>query len=269
MDNDTAGEGRDAGVVVDERRPAFCYQTHEALDLIRKHFESNRRQTALAIYLVLTETANRLGGERARRGFSAARSEIAESAGVSVRTLDRYVGDFERFGLIAVERTKVGNVNLPNRWKLLDCRVEGSDTADTRGVATPETHKVLELDLDQPQEPPITPPARLIASSWSVHAPPLIEHRAAYLADRKTQRAIRAALGTYPVEDVVGAIENYATCVGGDEYRWSYRWTLVDFLKRGLDKFVPAADPLRNYRLRESANGKQSLAARLRAEGGS
>ncbi len=103
----------------------------------------------------------------------------------------------------------------------------------------------------------------LVTSKWSQHAPPLIEHRDSYFADAKTKAAIERALRTYPVEAVVAAVENYATVLGGDEYRWDYRWTLVDFLKRGLDRFVPEANPLRNFRIRAGEKfGRRDVSSR-------
>lgn len=105
----------------DRRRHAFCYQTHEALDAIRASglFAASRLTTALAVYLVLTEAANRSGGAGAREeGFTATRPEIAELAGISVDTLDRYVADLAKVGLVEVERRREGTVNLPNRWVL-------------------------------------------------------------------------------------------------------------------------------------------------------
>lgn len=104
----------------DRRRLPFCYQTHEALDAIRdsNRFRGSMLATALAVYLVLTEAANRIGGADAREGFIATRPQIAELAGISVDTLDRYVADLVKVGLVEVERRRDGTVNLANRWVL-------------------------------------------------------------------------------------------------------------------------------------------------------
>jgi hypothetical protein len=108
------------GAVRDERRTPFCYQTHDALDVLRATFDGNRRATALAIYLCLTEAANRSGGAAARDGFTAARKEVADAAGVSADTLDRYVAEMEAAGILRRDRRRVEGVNLPNVWVLVE-----------------------------------------------------------------------------------------------------------------------------------------------------
>lgn len=108
------------------------------------------------------------------------------------------------------------------------------------------------LGVEPPLEPPPLPPRDQILAAWT-NAPHLIAHRPTYFADPKARRAVERALRVYPVEAIIAAIENYETCLGSDAYRWSYRWTFVDFLGRGLDKFVPEAEPLRNYRTRATA----------------
>jgi hypothetical protein len=113
----------DPGQVEDRRLPPFCYQTHAALAAIRAAaaFAGAKRTTALAIYVTLTEAANRAGGVRAREeGFAATRPDIAASAGISVDTLDRYVSELVKIGLVGVHRRRVDGVNLPNRWALLE-----------------------------------------------------------------------------------------------------------------------------------------------------
>lgn len=109
-----------AAPVQDERRSPFCFQTHEALAVIRGNFSGAKLTTALAIYLSLTEAANRAGGAEARNGFPATRAAIAEAAGISVDTLDRYVVTFAKVGLVEARRRTVDGVNLPNVWVLLD-----------------------------------------------------------------------------------------------------------------------------------------------------
>lgn len=113
----SAGE---TGAVSDGRSAPFCFQTHSALDVLRDHFQGTKRVTALAVYVALTEAANRRGGASARDGFTATRADIAEAAGVSADTLDRYASDLAKIGLLAIERRRVEGVNLPNIWRLLE-----------------------------------------------------------------------------------------------------------------------------------------------------
>ena len=107
----------------------------------------------------------------------------------------------------------------------------------------------------------------LVMDAWLTLAPPLIDHRPPYLREIPTIRAVNRAVERYDEDTVILAIHHYATVLGGDEYWWDHRWTLIDFLKRGLDKFVPEAKPLDNFRHRATANGRApTLLERLKAE---
>jgi len=61
-------------------------------------------------------------------------------------------------------------------------------------------------------------------------------------------------LKKYSLEEILTAITNYGIIVNGEEYYWSYKWTLGDFLKRGLDRFMDLDTAKENYR----ANGKSN-----------
>lgn len=53
----------------------------------------------------------------------------------------------------------------------------------------------------------------------------------------KIKRKVTSILKDYDVNDVCQAIFNYATVLAGDEYYWTYAWTLEDFIQRGFEKF--------------------------------
>jgi len=155
--------------VTDRRRPAFCYQSLDALKAVREHFAAARLSTALGIYLVFTETANSKGGAAARDGFSATRKEIAEQAGVSLATLDRYVNEFAEIGVLEIDVQKVGKVNLPNVWALVDPpgRTHASTLTDEEPHARSLSGKeeVQVQDQEQRQE---------IAADAALDTPPKI-----------------------------------------------------------------------------------------------
>lgn len=54
--------------------------------------------------------------------------------------------------------------------------------------------------------------------------------------------AITLALGAgYTPEQIIAAIDNYATVLLGQEYWWTYVWTLPDFLTVGEEKHKQAS----------------------------
>ena len=61
---------------------------------------------------------------------------------------------------------------------------------------------------------------------------------------------INSALKEYSLEDIKKSISNYSIVLSNKKYFWSYKWTLEDFLVRGLTKFLDV--PLKNYETEES-----------------
>ena len=64
----------------------------------------------------------------------------------------------------------------------------------------------------------------------------------------KIKRKINGLLDDgYTEEEILAAIDNYAIVLKGSQYNWTHKWCLEDFLARGVKKFVPAVEPLKNY----------------------
>ena len=59
--------------------------------------------------------------------------------------------------------------------------------------------------------------------------------------------AISTALNDYTVAEICQAIDNYATILADEQYYFSYRWSLNEFLERGLDKFLDLDTAIKNY----------------------
>lgn len=102
-----------------------------------------------------------------------------------------------------------------------------------------------------------------IIATWQSNAPPLIQHRDQSLQTRALRALLARKLTVYDWADICAAIANYATVLGGSDYRWSHSWTITDFLNRGLDRFVPEARPLENFRIRSSGEkfGRRDVSA--------
>lgn len=159
--------------------------------------------------------------------------------------------------------------------------ISDESTGHERPVEPPVASERADLDLPdgrseaKASEGPKAQGIRLITSTWFQFSPPLIRHRQRYLDAKGTQACIERAMRVYEPEVIAEAVRNYAAVLGEDEYRWDYSWTICDFLKRGLDRFVPEARPLENFRRRDgekfgrrdvSAAEFGDLAERLREE---
>ncbi len=93
----------------------------------------------------------------------------------------------------------------------------------------------------------------------------LIQHRE--LTDHRTM-VIMAALQHYTIEELCQAVVNYAKVLHGEEFFWDYRWTLEEFLNRGLEKFLDSEVAEANYRVREPGGMRPGSHKRARTDGG-
>jgi len=72
----------------------------------------------------------------------------------------------------------------------------------------------------------------------------IILHRS---LDDKTKRTINGALKNHTAFEIITAIKNYAKILAGPEFFWTYKWTLKDFINRGLEKFLTWEIARSNY----------------------
>jgi len=77
----------------------------------------------------------------------------------------------------------------------------------------------------------------------------IIKHRK--LTD-SIKRKINSSLKDYSLEEIKTSIDNYTLILSSDDYYWTHKWTLIEFLQRGLEKFLDfnvAAENFRNKSL--------------------
>ena len=82
----------------------------------------------------------------------------------------------------------------------------------------------------------------------------IVNHRK--LTD-KMKRKIKSALKDYKLEEIKTAIDKYDTVLKDEQYFWTYRWTLPDFLARGLEKFFDT--PVDNFLKQKESNNFSPL----------
>ena len=63
----------------------------------------------------------------------------------------------------------------------------------------------------------------------------------------KMETKIRTALKTYTEDEIKEIIDNYAAIVLDDKYWFTYKWTLEDFLQRGMTQFEDLEVAKQNY----------------------
>ena len=77
-----------------------------------------------------------------------------------------------------------------------------------------------------------------------------LRHHKSTTAERRIKKKHIDEINDYSIEVVYQAFENYnAVCSGNGQYWWTHRtWTMWEFIARGLDKFVPEANPLKTFK---------------------
>ncbi|MGR3302497.1 MAG: hypothetical protein ACUZ8I_08340, partial [Candidatus Scalindua sp.] len=57
----------------------------------------------------------------------------------------------------------------------------------------------------------------------------------------------------FGIDNTKRAIKNYDFVVNSSSHWFTYRWSLWEFIVRGLSKFIDEADPLNNFKIKNSA----------------
>lgn len=69
---------------------------------------------------------------------------------------------------------------------------------------------------------------------------------------RTLQSIVKELTESYTVDEIKQTIDNYIAIVRGDNYYFSHKWGLADFLARGFDRFVDWGIADHNFRIKES-----------------
>jgi len=96
---------------------------------------------------------------------------------------------------------------------------------------------------------PLTP-QEVIFEHWNSKG--IIQHRK---LTNKIKRAINGALRDYTEEELCCAIDNYAVILSDDKYYWTHKWTLKEFIERGIDKFLDFDTAAQNYLIDNKTRG--------------
>lgn len=141
---------------------------------------------------------------------------------------DKYLElrNFDRHNKVRKDREGESNIPSPGEGQELS----GSDTGECRG----------KLREDKLREDIYT----CVFDFWNQQE--IIKHKE---ISPKIKQAINGALKNKKTpEMIVEAITNYAYVVKSKDHYFSHKWTLEDFIQRGLSKFLPEADPLENFK---------------------
>lgn len=109
---------------------------------------------------------------------------------------------------------------------------------------SPELELELELDKD----------INYILDSWNKQN--LQQHKISTV-ERNIKKSHKDIIDDYGIDVTVKAIVNYSYIIKSKDHYFNFSWTLWDFVKRGLDRFVDSANPLENFKNKNSAQKEQ------------
>ncbi len=83
----------------------------------------------------------------------------------------------------------------------------------------------------------------------------IIKHRK---MNQAMQSHINARLQEYSLDELKQAINNYSTILNSDDYYWTHKWSLQDFMKpNNVTRFVDEAEPFDNFKSNKSTKKKE------------
>jgi len=113
-----------------------------------------------------------------------------------------------------------------------------SDSENPTSPADPQNEENQSQEIQSDE----ATPQEAIFEHWN--SKDIIKHRK--MTD-KIKRAINGALRDYTKDEICQAIDNYALILSDEKYYWTHKWTLKEFLERGLDKFFDFETAAQNY----------------------
>lgn len=218
------------------------------------------RVSGAAFRVVLAIIDKTLGFQREEAEISL--SHLQKVTGLSRQSVRLAVKQAENERLIKVQRQST----KPNVYALNGCAEwatsqqnhpsklgreitpeVGNGITPDRETKSPQTRKPASLETTMPKETiKETPKENVyidIFNHWNQQN--IIAHK--QLSDDMRAAIIRT-LRSYEAEEIKTAISNYAEILRGEQYFFKYRWTLKDFLKRGIDKFANLEIAKSNFR---------------------
>src|SRR5699024_10834372 len=83
----------------------------------------------------------------------------------------------------------------------------------------------------------------------------IIKHRQ---ISKKMESHINATLDNYSIDELKIAISNFKEILDSNEYYWTHKWSLQDFMKpNNVTIFVEDAKPFENFRVSKNKNVNQ------------
>ena len=155
------------------------------------------------------------------------------------------------------EQGKVRQQRHRDKLKQLPCNVTDTlrnetdkNRTDKNRTEENKDSKILSEDLNT------------LLQSWNSLSP-LPTHKPETLSLKIKQKRLKThineCISIYGVDIICKSFKNYSEVLESKSYYWSHKWSLWDFMVKGLDRFIDEADPFDNFK---SKNKDSSESAR-------
>lgn len=169
---------------------------------------------------------------------------IVEEAGkgISIQNVRTALARFEKLQFLTNESTKTGRLITIVNWHLYQQEIKETNKEDNKDLTKRSQRPNKDLTPNNNDNNDNNEISNIF-SHWN--SKKIIEHR--QLND-KTKRAINGAFKDYSQDEINQAINNYAFILRSESHYFSYKWSLKDFIERGLEKFMDLDTADQNYR---------------------
>lgn len=171
---------------------------------------------------------------------------------VERRHIYRALKKLEALNMIVIDRCNRVNTYKFNSdydtWKIIDSANIGTSAKIGTKVVPKEALKLVPKEAHTKEKKENIQKKEIfdIFNYWNERE--IIKHKK---MDQATAGSINAKLKDYSIDEIKDAIYTYSVVLKDDNYRWSYYWTLKDFMQKGFEKFKDATIAEENYLIRK------------------
>lgn len=200
-------------------------------------YDEELKPNAKLLYGEITALAN-------EKGYCwASNSYFAELYGVSKETISRWINNLENRGYINTQLIyRKGSKEIKERRifiapidKIVNTPCQNNQYPIDEKINTPIDEIVKDNNT-------LFNNTLYIYDYWNSKG--IIRHRK--LTNRMKTK-IQSTLKDYSLDEIKEIIDNYAEILLNDKYWFNYKWTLEDFLQRGMAKFEDLKAAKQNY----------------------
>lgn len=226
-------------------------KTYRSLTEWEWYTDSNTKSLFIHCLLKANHTDRNYQGMLVERGsFLTGRKKLAQELGLSEQQIRTSIKRLKSTNEITTTSTNEGTLITVVKWgdyQVSEDNANQQNNQPTNQQLTndqPATNQQLTTNKNDNN---VNNDKNNIFTVWNEQK--IVVHK----KTKKIETKIKSKLDDYSEEEITRAIQNYQFILLSDEYFFNYKWTLIDFLDRGLEKFMDLEVAKNNYRSKSKA----------------